>query len=242
MRIRILFPTLICTLVLSLATAEASPVYLGADSSLSVDGNSYTLVSEAPDTSGLMWEEKSPGSGEYKICLCSMFAYRAIQAFGQYLGISDLGTTTIDAVTGWSTDGPEHIFTTLGWVVGTGFNYTDPITDSALLTLGDAWISFTIDTTTYKFSSLAENYAFTDDMSHAGYQTGWDFFNYRTHFKTHADMDDIKTYFQEVVRGQVVSNFKNGAAFEVTAVPEPSTGLVLFFGLAVLAGVTRRIS
>nr|WP_320009489.1 hypothetical protein [uncultured Desulfobulbus sp.] len=239
MRVRTLFLALVCTLLTSVATAQAASVTLGTDTALSVDGTSYTLVSTAPDYSGLMWEEKTPGSGDYKICLCSMFAYRTIEGLSQYLGLSELETAAIWVVTGWSTDGPEHIFSTLGWDVGTNFLFSDPITEPALLSIDDAWVSFTLGSTSYTLSSLAENYAFTDDTTHAGYQEGWDFFAYRTYFKTADGFDATKAYFQDVVRGQIVNNLTNRATFEINVLPEPSTGLILGFGFTLFAAVQR---
>lgn len=243
MNIRNAAAPLIACLALTVGIAQAKPITVGlADNTVSVDGKKYELVTTS-DKSGLMWEETSPGSGTYKACICSMFAFRALQAVGEYLGLSDLKTEDITIVSGWSTDGPERIFDhSMGWDMGKNFSYTDPLTDPTNLTLADAWLTFTSNGVTYKVSSLAENYAFTDDTSHDGYHAGWDFFKYRTHFQTVSNSDATGAYFKNVIRGQIVDNFTQSAAFEVTPVPEPATLAGMGIGLAALALVGRRRS
>jgi hypothetical protein len=69
-------------LMLTFNPAHAATVTVGAGSTVTVDETSYTLVSEPDDYSGLMWEET--GTGGYKACLCTMSAFRALQALGTF--------------------------------------------------------------------------------------------------------------------------------------------------------------
>lgn len=246
MPIRTTAATLVAILLLTATTCLATTVTVGSGAIYNVDGTTYNLITDPlatdpPDYSGLMWEETSPGSGTYKACLCSMFSFRALQAIGQSLNITDLNSAYTSIVAGWNTDGPEHIFVdSMGWKIGTNFAYADPIPASKDLGLKDAWLTFTIDGTTYKVSSLAENYAFTANTTHGGYHEGWDFFAYRTYFQSTSGMDATKEYFRDVIRGQIVENFKKGAAFDITPVPEPASLLTMGCGLAVLALIGRR--
>ena len=240
MNIRNATAAFIVSVGLVTGSVQAATVNVGSTGMVSVDGTTYTLVTTSPEDGGLMWEETSPSSGVYKACICSMFSFRALQAISEYLGISDMNTASTTIVSAWSTDGPEHVFTdTMGWKVGSNFIYTDPITASPSLTLDDAWLTFTIGSSTYKVSSLAENYDFIDDTNHAGYQAGWDFFDYRRYFQTNPGMDDTKMYFRDVVRAQIVTNFTDGATFDVRPVPEPTTLFSMGLGITVLA-LSRR--
>lgn len=243
MNIRNITAALAATLILVSGTARAAIVPIDSNDPIVVDGTSYKLVTDAPDYSGLMWEETQPGSGVYKTCLCSMFSFRALQALAQFLDLDNLDKAAITIVSGWNTDGPEHIFVdSMGWDGGSTFSYTDPITASSELTLEDAWITFTVGGTTYKVSSLAENYSFTDDTDHPGYRDEWDFFDYRTHFKTTSETDDAKNYFRDVIRSQVVANFTDGAAFDVTPVPVPAPFFCMGIGLVSMVLMGRRRS
>ena len=136
-------------------------------------------------------------------------------------------------MTGWNTDGPEELFVdNMPWTEA-DLTYADPITANEYLTLEDAWYKFTIEGTgTYLVSSKAGNYAIDADTGHTGYQDGWDFFDYRTYFKTNQGLDDTKFYFRDVARPQIVENFEGGTSFDVTPVPLPAAFWFLGSGLA----------
>lgn len=240
MNIRTIAAALATTLALTTGqTQAATTVQVGADGIFTVDGTAYNLISTKPDYSGLMWEGDS-ASG-YKACLCSMLSYRALQAVGQYLGTADINTADTAIVTGWNTDGPEHIYVhSLGWELGSEFQYARPITAPSALTLADAWFTFTISGASYQVNSLAANYVYTANTSHAGYMEDWDFFDYRTAVQNGNATNDERLYFQTVIRNQIVTNFTNGGTFAVQPVPVPSTLLTLGSGLAALALVGRR--
>ena len=239
-RIRVLITVLLISFIAS--TAQAAAVYSGADSLISVDGTAYQLVTQQPatdgpvipDGTGLMWEWNS-GTESWKSCVCMMTAFRALQTVMQVAGIENVENQSVNILTGWSTDGPEELFVDiLGWEAGSGFLYADPITAATDLTLTDAWYEFNISGQIYRVQSLAENYAFTDDPSHDGYQEGWGFFDYRTYFKTALEMDATKEYFRDVVRSQIVENFSSTAGFDVQAVPVPSGLWLMGSGIGLL--------
>lgn len=107
------------------------------ESSIPVDGTSYTLAVPYPD--GVMWDE--PG----KACKCKMFGFRALQAVGDHLGLNDTFTRNGTVVkTGWNTHGAEELYVdTFNWTGGGDFSYAAPITAAPYLTLADAWYEFT---------------------------------------------------------------------------------------------------
>lgn len=224
------------TLALNIGLAQASTVNVGASGLFTVNGTQYNLTA-SKDEGGLMWE------GDSKACLCSMLSYRALQAVGQYLVTSSLNTADTTIVTGWNTDGPEHIFVhSMGWDESSNFAYANPITAGSALTLADAWFTFTINGASYKVNSLAENYAYDANTGHAGYVAAWDFFDYRTAAQSGSASTQQKQYFQSVIRPQIVTNFTKGAAFDVQPVPVPSALLSLGTALAALALAGRRSS
>ncbi len=226
-------------LIMSFSLAGAASVTVGAESTITVDGTSYTLVSVPPDYSGLMWEVSGTG---YKACLCKMTAFRALQALGIYLSNNDLPSAQINITTGWNTDGPEELFVeSMPWVEGVNFSYADPITPGSLLTLTDAWYEFSYMGATYKVSSSYDNYRFSPDINHAGYVEDWDFFDYRTYFQTTSGSDPKKNYFSTILRPQIVDNLKGETWFEVSAVPIPGSGWLLGSSLLGLVGMGRRI-
>lgn len=226
-------------LIFSTGVCGATLVTVGSGGIVSVDQQHYNLTASAAE-GGLMWE--ADAAGQFKACICSMLSFRALQAIGQHLGITDFTSAQIQITTGWNTDGPERIFVeNLGWQEGTGFLYADPLADASQQTLDDVWFTFAIDGMgTYKVSAVADNYEIIADTAHAGYREGWNFFDYRTYAQTTPSTDAVKNYFQTVVRGQIVENYTAGAAFEVAPVPEPGTLLTFSAGLVLLAGIYRR--
>jgi len=206
-------------------------VTVGAENLVIVDGSTYKLVSPKPATgdpavtpppadTGLMWEW-SAAKGDWKSCLCRMGGFRALQAVGTFLSIDDFNSSRTSIVTGWNTHGPEELFVeNMPWVEGTNFSYAAPITSGTQLTLDDAWFTFTIDGIgTYRVSTFARNYKIDHDTGHPGYHVGWDFFDYRTYYKTHTGMDAEKEYFRDVVRGQIVNNYKGDTRFNISHIP-----------------------
>lgn len=224
-------------------TVHAASVMVGAASTISVDGLSYTLVGDKPN--GVMWEED--GQGGYKSCGCKMSAFRALQAVGDYLGLNDTFTTAAMRITtGWNTHGPEELYDeTLGWKMGENFDYASPITDTKNLTLADAWYEFTLvpGGEGYRVNFDAWNYRFTHDSTLAGYHSDWDFFAYRTFAQNTIGTSDEMVYFRTVVRPQFIDNLKGETRFEVNAVaPVPIPGAVWLLGSAMagMAVVRRR--
>jgi hypothetical protein len=227
--------------------AHGAIVNLTADDFVTVDSTTYELVTAKPTDpgpglpagAGLMWEWDA-GKNDWKSCICQMVAFRALQAVGQYAGISDFTSAGTDILTGWNTDGPEDLYVhRMGWVEGTNFDYADPITGNAQLDLADAWYEYTISGTTYRVESQGGNYAFTDDTGHDGYQAGWDFFDYRT-FVKEGGSGQTKTYFATVVRPQIVDNFKGATSFDVHPVPLPGALWLLGSGILGLAGLRKK--
>lgn len=225
-----------------LVTVAATPI------SITVDQNSYQLISEKPEASGptipdgtgLMWEWNSD-KNVWKTCLCRMVAFRALQALEDYLGLEGINSNQVNIVTGWNTHGPEELYVDLmPWVEDVNFNYVDNITPGADLTLNDAWFIFTVEGYgSYKVSSSASNYEYQDDVNVAGYTEGWDFFDYRSYVKN-GGTEDAATYFANVIRSQVAENFKGATCFEVKAVPVPGSALLMIFGLLGICGVSRQ--
>lgn len=146
-----------------------------------------------------------------------MLSFRALQAVITQTATTDLSSAGTTIVAGWNTEGPEELFVeNMPWVDGVNFSYGDGLTENSQMTLADAWFVFSVNGAgVFRVSSSAANYAFTPDAAHEGYHADWDFFDYRTYFQTHATMDAEKMYFRDVVRPQIVANFKNGASFEV---------------------------
>ncbi len=207
--------------------AGAETVTVGAENAVTVDGSVRKLVSAAPTTgdpavtpppagTGLMWEWESSG-GTWKACLCRMFSFRALQAVMVHTAATDLSSAGTKIIAGWNTEGPEELFVeNMPWVEGVNFSYGEGLTENSQMTLDDVWFVFSINGAgVFRVSASVANYAFTPDTTHEGYHADWDFFDYRTYFKTHATMDAEKKYFRDVVRPQIVANFKNGASFEV---------------------------
>jgi len=220
--------------------AHADSVTVGSESTISVDGKSYTLVSAAPDYSGVMWEDN--GSGGYQACGCRMSAFRALQAVGDYLHMNDtFSTSAISIRTGWNTDGPEEMYLeTLGWEQDVNFSYASPITDNKYLTLADSWYEFTTGGHTYRVSLDASIYEFTPNTSHTGYHYDWDFFDYRTFAKTTPGIVPEKDYFKTVVKPQLVVKLEGAAQFDVQPVPIPGAIWLLGSGLAGLVFTGKR--
>jgi hypothetical protein len=227
--------------------AQAAIVNLAADDFVTVDGTAYELVTAKPTDpgpalpagAGLMWEWNTSTS-DWKACICQMVAFRALQAVGQYADITDFTSAGTDILTGWNTDGPVELYVDrMVWTEGANFAYADPITPNPQLDLDDAWYEYTINGTTYRVESQAGNYAFTDDTGHAGYQAGWDFFDYREFVKD-GGSGAKKSYFSGVIRPQIVNNFKGATSFDVAPVPVPAAVWLLGSGLIGLAGLRRK--
>jgi len=215
--------------------AHADSVTVGPESTISVDGTSYTLV--APHPEGVMWDTPT------KACGCKMFGFRALQAVGDYLGLNDtFARGGMGVTTGWNTHGAEDLYIeTFDWVNGGGeFAYASPITASPYLTLADAWYEFTIGGAPYRVQADASLYDFTPDPSHAGYHADWDFFDYRTHAQTTTGSSNEKVYFQNVVRPQFITHLQGATQFDVTPVPIPGAVWLLGSALAGMTFVRRR--
>ncbi len=222
-------------LIMTFSLAGAAQVIVDAPSTITVDGVPYTLVSPAPDYSGLMWEEIPVG----KACLCKMSAFRALQALGTFLSLSEFSSAQLSIVTGWNTHGPEELFVdSLTWVKGTNFAYADPITSGSLLTLADAWYEFTYSGVIYRVAHDSFNYRFAHVETHAGYHPDWDFFDYRLFIQTTGGSTPEKDYFSSVIRPQIVANFRGETWFEVNAVPIP--GAVWLLGTGIMGLAARR--
>jgi len=199
-------------LAVIVATVHAESVIVGSDSTLIVDGDVYTLKSQPPNYTGLMWEEEQ---GAMKVCGCGAQAFRAMQAMAAYLGMDEF-SRSIAIKTGWSTDGAEEMSVgKMGWINGVNFSYGEAVTDPDYLTLQDAWYRFTVHGRTFLVTSDAHNYRFTPDPSHPGHHEGWSFFDYRTYAKTHATGPE-KAYFKDVVRPQFISNLMGETVFDVS--------------------------
>ncbi|NDY71391.1 hypothetical protein DO021_21160 [Desulfobacter hydrogenophilus] len=232
------------------AAAHAEFITVGSDSILTVDGAEYQLISakpssdgpEVPDGTGLMWEWNST-STTWQACLCRLTAFRALQALETSLNLTTITSDQIDIVTGWNTHGPEEMYVDLmTWVENDNFSYAGDITPGADLTLDDAWFIFTIEGIgTYEVTSSAQNYAFEHDVDAAGYQADWDFFDYRRYVKNGGTGDE-STYFSSVIRSQVVENLTGTTYFEVNAVPEPGSAVLMMFGLLGICGANRKWS
>ncbi|MBL0699980.1 MAG: VPLPA-CTERM sorting domain-containing protein [Desulfosarcina sp.] len=240
------FYLVLCFFIIgSVLPASAALINVGAGDGITIDGSGYILKSEEPTGKppidpppGLMWEY---ATDHWKACICRMVGYRALQALDQHLGLGNINSSSINILTGWNTDGPEEIFVdNMPWTED-DLTYADPITANEDLTLGDAWYKFSIEGTgTYLVSSQAVNYTIDADIEHSGHQEGWDFFAYRTYFKTHSGMDDTKMYFKDVARPQIVENFKGATSFDVTPVPLPAAFWFLGSGLAGLIAFKRK--
>lgn len=192
---------------------------------LVVDGVEYDLISDMPgisgpnrpDGTGLMWEWNTDNN-QWKTCICQMVAFRALQVFSEYTGMTDIQSTYFNITTGWNTDGPEELLTAVDWQGG--FSYAETITDNEYLTLDDAWYDFAIPGFIIRIRSMADNYDFVHNTTHEGYREDWDFFDYRTAFKTDSGTTAEKAYFKNVVRPQVVDNFKAETVYEIKPLPE----------------------
>lgn len=188
---------------------------------LLVDGFPHELISgmpevagpDRPEGTGLMWEW-SGTNNQWKACICQMFAFRAFQVFGKYTRMVDINSEIIDVTSGWNTDGPDELMEMIDWLGG--FSYADPITENAYMTIEDAWYDFKISGMTVRVQSMADNYAFVHDTDHDGYHADWNFFDYRTAFKTGNGTAAEKTYFKNVIRSQIVNNFKGKTFFRVS--------------------------
>lgn len=230
------------------AAAYAERVTVDLDSTLTVDGNVYQLISDkpssggpdVPDGTGLMWEWNSD-KGTWKACLCRMVAFRALQALEKNLGLTDIKSDQINIVTGWNTHGPEEIYVDLmSWVEGDNFSYAGDITPGADLTLDDAWFRFTVEGYgTYEVTSSSLNYEFDHDENALGYHDDWDFFEYRSYFKKN-EIGAEKAYFSSVIRSQIVDNLTGTSYFDVRATPIPGSALLMFFGLLGICGANRK--
>ena len=222
---------LVSMIVFAFAGAtQGAIVNLAADNLVTVDGTTYDLVSPKPTDpgptlpagTGLMWEWNADAT-TWKACICRMVAFRALQAAGQSVGITDFTSAITGILTGWNSDGPEELYVdNMPWVDGTNFAYAVSMTSNAELTLADAWYEYTIGDQTYRVESRAGNYAFNPDTGHAGYRVDWDFFDYRSAVKNGSGNADEKAYFKNVVRSQIVDNFKEETSFNVNPVPIPS--------------------
>lgn len=216
-------------------TAHADSVTVGVESTISVDGKSYTLVAPYPD--GVMWDDA------IKACGCKMFGFRALQAVGDYLGLDDTFTRSgMGVTTGWNTHGADELYIdTFDWVNGGGaFAYTSPITATPYLALADAWYEYTIGGHTYRVQADASIYEFNHNTSHAGYHADWDFFDYRMYAQTATDSTDEKNYFLTVVRPQLITHLQGATQFDVRPVPIPGAVWLLGSGLAGLVFTGRR--
>ena len=239
----------VSAMLMGAGTASAMPAHVdGATSNMvTVNGASFTLVSPGAasvpaDYSGIMWEETATGSGVYKACLCSMVSFRALQAVGQFVGLTAFNTDDITISTGWNTDGPERVYDEImGWDKGDNFFYADSITDFRYLNLDDAWFTFDIEGIgEYRVSAMLSNYQYTDDTGNAGYHAGWDMFDYRTAVQAGTATNPEKAYFQNVIRPQIAANLAAGADFDVTPVPIPGAVWLLGSGMAGLVFTGRR--
>jgi hypothetical protein len=228
-------------LIASFGSAYGATVVVPADDFVTVDGVTYKLVSsmptepgpDLPDGAGVMWEWDGT-KNQWKACICQMTAFRALQAVAQFAGISDIDSAATNIVTGWNTDGPVELYVDrMGWVEGDNFAYAEPITPSADLALADAWYALTIGGTTYRVQSRASNYSFTAQEDRDGHHQGWDFFDYRTAVQSGTATPVEKTYFQTVVRPQIVENFEGVTSFEVFG-PLHQYGPVSFWSNAAL--------
>lgn len=201
---------LVLALFLITAVAHAKPVIVGSDSTLIVDEDVYTLKSEPPNYTGLMWEDGNSGK---QVCGCGTMAFRAMQAFIKYLCLGkDKISRTVHIETGWSTPGAEEMYVEkMGW---TRFSYADVAADPRYLTIEDAWYRFTLGGRSFLVTSDVHNYRFTPDPNHPGYHADWDFFAYRTYAKTQASGPE-KAYFRDVVRPQYISNLMGETVFDV---------------------------
>lgn len=225
-------------LLAGVSTAHAAGVTVGAESTISVDGTSYTLVADY-SADGVMWDNPT------KACGCKMSAFRALQAVGDYLDMNDtFSTSAISIRTGWNTDGPEELYLeTMPWVEGVNFSYATPITATKNLTLDDSWYEFTTGGHTYRVSMDQSTYYFKPDTGHAGYHSDWDFFEYRTFAQTTTGTPNEKVYFANVVKPQLINNLKGATSFEineVSHVPIPGAVWLLGSGLAGLVFTGRR--
>lgn len=192
---------------------------------ITVDGTRCELISstpeipgpERPQGTGLMWEWDSKGN-QWKECICQMVAFRAVQAFVESMRIKNIHSGSYDITTGWNTDGPAEIMELTGWQGA--LTYADPITAGEYLTLDDAWYDFTFAGMTVRVRSTAGNYRFTHDTGHAGYHKDWNFFDYRTATQAGSGTTAEKNYFKNVVRPQIVNNFKGKTVYEVRLMAE----------------------
>jgi len=222
-------------LILTVSLAGAVTITVAPESTVVVDGNHYTLVTP-PGGGGLMWEGN-------KACLCAMTAFRALQAFGTFLSLSEFDSHQISITTGWNTHGPEELFVDkMTWVAGVNFAYADPITASPQLTLQDAWYNFTYQGNIYRVDSHYNNYRFSPVSSAPGYVAGWDFFAYRTAVQTGTATPAQRNYFRDIIRPQIVANLEGQTWFDVavTPVPLPGTVWLLVAGLAKVVGLRLR--
>lgn len=199
---------------------HAEFVTVGSTGLVVVDGFQYELVSSMPEVpgpdrpegTGLMWEWDG-ATNQWKTCICQMVAFRALQAFGEYTRMTDIHSEFFDIATGWNTDGPDNLMKLIDWQGA--FFYADPIADNEYLTLDDAWYDFTAAGLTVRVWSMAENYHFVHDRDHEGCHEDWDFFDYRTAFKTGSGTPAEKNYFKNVIRPQIVNNLKADTKFKI---------------------------
>jgi hypothetical protein len=205
---------------------HAEFIAVGSGDLVVVDGVPYELISSMPEVpgpdrpegTGLMWEWDG-AMNQWKTCICQMVAFRALQAFGEYTRMPDIHSEYFDITTGWNTDGSDNLMKLIDWKGA--FLYADPITDNEYLTLDDAWYDFATTRLTVRIRPTADNYHFVHDTDHDGYHEDWDFFDYRTAFKTGSGTTAEKNYFKNVVRPQIVNNFKAETIFEIRLMHDP---------------------